>query len=153
VLSWWNRVHRELGLELVVTSRRVSTVRHDDPVSETPGVRRTFDPTDDELASLYANALCLLWPSLGEGYGLPLLEAMAVGTPFISTDVGAASELAVRSPQIQPLVADRWMDQIRDWTTTDLEPVRRACVERARPFSWAASAEATLRSLAQVASA
>ena len=147
VLSWWERVHRELGLELVITSRQVATVRHQEPVPERPGVRRVFDPTDEELASLYASALCLLWPSVCEGYGLPLLESMAVGTPFISTDVGAASELAVRPEQIQPFAADRWIEALRGWTGSDMTPVRQACVQRARAFSWDASAVAAVAAL------
>jgi glycosyltransferase involved in cell wall biosynthesis len=42
--------------------------------------------SDDELVELYRGAVCLLFPSLWEGYGLPPLEAMATGCPVIATE-------------------------------------------------------------------
>jgi glycosyltransferase involved in cell wall biosynthesis len=48
----------------------------------------------DELGLFYRNALCLLFPSLYEGFGLPILEAMACGTPVITSNVSSMSEVA-----------------------------------------------------------
>ena len=48
------------------------------------------EPTDDEVASLYARSHCLVHPYRGEGYGLPIAEAMACGKPAIVTGFGAA---------------------------------------------------------------
>ena len=47
---------------------------------------------DDELPGLYAGAAALAMPSLHEGLGLPVLEAMAAGTPVVSSDRGALPE-------------------------------------------------------------
>jgi glycosyltransferase involved in cell wall biosynthesis len=52
------------------------------------------EPTDDELAALYRGARCLVFPSLYEGFGLPVLEAMACGTPVVTSDSGAMAEVA-----------------------------------------------------------
>ena len=91
------------------------------------------DPTDEELVRLYAGALCLVWPSYYEGYGFPLLEAMAVGTPFLSTDVGAAAELAViPEEQILPLDPERWIERIEAWHSADLSELG-ASVRRNEP--------------------
>jgi glycosyltransferase involved in cell wall biosynthesis len=49
--------------------------------------------TDDDLRALYTGAVALVFPSLVEGFGLPPLEAMACGTPVISTDAPAMNEV------------------------------------------------------------
>src|SRR3954464_4426377 len=48
----------------------------------------------DELAALYRGAACLVFPSRYEGFGLPVLEAMASGTPVVATNAGALPEVA-----------------------------------------------------------
>ena len=87
------------------------------------------DPTDAELASSQ-RALCVLSPSHYEGYGLPLLEAMATGTPFLSSDTGAARDLAVDDGQVLELSEDAWLAQLRAWTGTDLSDIRQRGAER-----------------------
>ena len=147
VLQFWPAVYRELGIELWVTERAVATRLLSD-LGEVPGVVRMPDPSDEELVEAYAGALCLLWPSLAEGFGIPLLEAMAVGTPFLSADVGAARELAVVPEQVLPLRAEPWVAQLRKWRNDGLEGLRRRCAERARQATWERSAEAMAAALA-----
>jgi len=145
--AFWPEVHRELGLELWVTERAVpSRVMAD--LGKVPGVVRLRDPSDEELVEAYAGALCLLWPSIAEGFGIPLLEAMAVGTPFISADVGAARDLAVTPEQVLPLEPQLWIDRLRRWRSEDLGDLRRRGAERARLATWDRSADA-LRSALQ----
>lgn len=50
--------------------------------------------SDMALGALYEHAICLVYPSLYEGFGLPLLEAMSVGTPVITSNQGACAEVA-----------------------------------------------------------
>lgn len=148
--DFWPEVHRQLGLELWVTERTVPSRAMADP-GAVPGVVRLRDPSDEELVEAYAGALCLLWPSIAEGFGIPLLEAMAVGTPFISSDVGAARDLAVVPEQVLSLDPERWMAQLRAWKAADLGDLRRRCADRARRATWERSADAlssALRSLA-----
>jgi glycosyltransferase involved in cell wall biosynthesis len=154
VLQFWPHVHAETGLELHLTYRSVVTTRRAAVLEALPseGVVVHADPTDEELARLYANALCLLWPSHYEGYGFPLLEAMAVGTPFLSADVGAATELAV-SPeeQILPLQPELWRRRIEFWRERGVGKLREASARRARSQTWASSARETAQILDHLA--
>jgi glycosyltransferase involved in cell wall biosynthesis len=52
------------------------------------------EPRDDELTALMRGARCLVYPSLYEGFGLPVLEAMACGTPVVTSRGGATEEVA-----------------------------------------------------------
>ena len=59
---------------------------------ETPGW--VGEVSDEELAALYRGARCLVFPSLYEGFGIPVLEAMACGTPVVTSRGGATEEVA-----------------------------------------------------------
>ena len=52
------------------------------------------EPSDDELAALMRGARCLVYPSLYEGFGVPIVEAMACGTPVVTSRGGATEEVA-----------------------------------------------------------
>jgi glycosyltransferase involved in cell wall biosynthesis len=64
-----------------------------DSVTSAPLVRRV-ELSDTELAAAYSGAEALLHPSLYEGFGLPIAEAMACGCPVITTQCGALGEVA-----------------------------------------------------------
>ena len=55
---------------------------------------RRVDLTDSELASAYSGAEALVFPSLYEGFGMPVIEAMACGCPVITTKYGSLAEIA-----------------------------------------------------------
>lgn len=50
---------------------------------------------DDELWAAYRSARCVAFPSLNEGFGLPVAEALSVGTPVLTSDFGSMAEIAV----------------------------------------------------------
>ncbi len=141
LVEMWPDVAASLDLDLVVVARSQSRA-HRNTVDTRAGYRLVVDPADDELAGWYAGAACVLMPSLYEGYGLPLLEAMAAGTPFVATDVGAAAELALEpAVQIQPLDPHAWRAAIGVLAggRHGLGPAGR---ERAAARSWEAAADA-----------
>jgi glycosyltransferase involved in cell wall biosynthesis len=154
LLELWPGVRARTGLELHLTRQRIVTTRRQLAVESSPysGVVVHLDPTDDELARLYANALCLLSPSKYEGYGFPLLEAMAAGTPFLASDEGAAAELAIDpDKQVLPLDPERWRRQLEEWYETGLGALRETSARRARSQTWEAAATQTAAYLNRLA--
>lgn len=109
--------------------------------------------SDDELAALLTDSLCLAFPSLEEGFGLPPLEAMALGCPVISSDRASLPEVCGDAALFaSPVDPAGWLAQIiRLRGDTRL---RAALIEkgraRARLFSWRTSAERYLQLMAGV---
>ncbi len=104
---------------------------------------------DADLEGLYAAASCFVLPSLNEGFGLPVLEAMRREVPVACSNVSAMPEVAGDAARyFDPLrpaeIAAALLDLLRD---RDLAAqLIAAGRERARGFSWAATAELTLES-------
>ncbi len=71
-------------------------------------------PTDEELAELYAQAVALLYPSWYEGFGLPLHEAAAFGTPSVASTAGALPETAPPGTLFaHPAKPHHWVEALR----------------------------------------
>jgi glycosyltransferase involved in cell wall biosynthesis len=98
---------------------------------------------DEELARLYRGAQCLVYPSLYEGFGLPVLEAMACGTPVVTSNSGALAELAAGAAVlVDPLDVDGLALGIAE-ARERREELRAAGLERAAGYTWAAAAAQT----------
>ena len=93
------------------------------------------------LVELYRGAACLVQASSYEGFGLPVVEAMASGTPVVAVDEAAVREVAGEAAVV---VAEADLaDGIRK-AIVERERLVAAGIERAHTFSWRASAERTL---------
>jgi glycosyltransferase involved in cell wall biosynthesis len=98
---------------------------------------------DEELARLYRGAACLVYPSLYEGFGLPVLEAMATGTPVVTSTGSAPAQLADGAAVlVDPLDVEAIAAGIGE-AIARRDELRAAGLERAKAFTWEAAARAT----------
>lgn len=130
---------REAGLELVV----VGPVKDERVAAElrNGGARLEGYVEVERLAELYRGAACLVQASRFEGFGLPVVEAMASGTPVVTVPdpalVEVAGDAAIIVPESELAAGIRRALEERD-------ALAAAGLERARAFTWEAAARATV---------
>lgn len=109
-------------------------------------VRLLSDIDDEQLRRLYGQAFAFVYPSLYEGFGIPLLEAMACGCAVLASDIPSSREVAgdcadyfdPTSAEDLRAVLDKALQQ------ADNEDRRAAAIARAATFSWDETARQTL---------
>jgi glycosyltransferase involved in cell wall biosynthesis len=135
----YRRAHLN-GLELLVAGAR----GWGDVQVEGDGIRLLGEVQDDELARLYRGARCVAYVSLYEGFGLPVLEAMACGAPVVAGRNEASEEIAGSAAVlVDPLDPDAIAAGITEAVDRSDE-LRRLGLERARAFDWREVARATV---------
>ncbi len=110
--------------------------------------------SDCEMRALYENALCLAFPSKTEGFGLPPLEAMALGCPAIVAPCGALPEICGDAAiYADPDAPADWIGAIRRLADhADVREVhRKEGSVRAAAFRWETSARSLLAAIEDVA--
>jgi glycosyltransferase involved in cell wall biosynthesis len=130
-------VLRREGIDLVAAGSGRAYMR-----AGAEGVRRLGYVDDRLLPGLYAGAAAFTLPSLHEGFGLPVLEAMASGVPVVASDRGALPDVAggaalLVDPNDGRAIADALLAAIGD------EQLRAAGLARARSFTWERTARET----------
>lgn len=109
-------------------------------------------PTDEQLAVLMASAAVLCQPSFMEGFGMPVLEAMACGIPVVVSDRGSLPEVAGRTGVIVPPTADAFREALgkllRD--PPQASALAEAGHRRATGFTWGKTASGWLHVLESV---
>ncbi len=103
--------------------------------------------SDADVVRLYSQADLLLWPSLNEGFGLPPVEAMACGTPVVSSIVTSIPEVCADAALlVEPTDVERIFEATRQLLSDD--EFRQQYIERgarrARELTWAECARTTL---------
>jgi glycosyltransferase involved in cell wall biosynthesis len=100
-----------------------------------------------ELQALYAGATVFAFPSIHEGFGLPVLEAMAAGVPVVASDIPAIREVAGDAAVLAaPGDADAWAEALEGvlGSTPRQVQLARAGRQRAALFPWTMTATATI---------
>ncbi len=110
-------------------------------------VRFTEPVPDDELRALYSHAEAFVFPSRYEGFGLPVLEAMALGAPVVLSDASSlpevAGDAALTFPAGDPAALAAALDAVLG-DPGERDRLREAGRERAASFSWEETARRTI---------
>lgn len=128
----WNWIETQLALSNVTDRVKFIT--------------NVLTDSDDDLAAIYSGAQCYVQPSLYEGFGLPVLEAMQCRTPVVSTKVSSLVEVAgdhavYTGPEAAELA--KGVEEVLSWTKTKRAEKIRAAYKWSQIFSWKKTAKDT----------
>ena len=152
LVTAWRRLRaRDPGLGLVLVGDASPTARAEAAGWDDGGIRRLGRIPDADLPALYGAAAVFVYPSLYEGFGLPVLEAMACGTPVVASRrtavpeaVGDAGELfEPTEPDDLVAVLERLLDD-----GDERRALRSAGLRRAGALTWERTAAGVLAVLA-----
>lgn len=139
-----------LGIPLVVVGQALWKSSQVTGCFNVGKVRWLGRVSDSELAALYAACSVFAYPSLYEGYGLPVVEAMAAGAPVVTSNTSALPEVAddaalLVNPQSVPSISEGIGRFLHSKSLRDEYRLRGRA--RAASFSWTHSAEVLLTAL------
>lgn len=145
------------GCRFVIVGQR--GWRYDEVLREAahPALRGRVDflgyVAEERLPELYAHALALVYPSLYEGFGLPVVESMACGTPVLTSRSSSLAEIGegaalLADPADEKGLADALLSLATDEGLR--ERLRALGLERARAFSWERTGRETVEAYREV---
>jgi glycosyltransferase involved in cell wall biosynthesis len=137
----WRATKAETGADLIIAGRnRTDFV----PIEQSEGLNLLGEVSDDQLPRLYSDALAFVYPTLYEGFGLPVLEAMQCGCPVITSHDPAVMEVA-GGAAIHANSAHELADAMRSIAGNIRlqKDLRAAGLARAAAFSWKSTARET----------
>jgi glycosyltransferase involved in cell wall biosynthesis len=141
LLAAWREVRRKHAVDLVLAGRRRADFAQ---LSPEPGLQIIGEVSDERMAELMAGTLAFVYPSLYEGFGLPVLEAMQCGACVITSRDAAITEVAAGAAMQAGSQAElaRAMLEIAEDPERAV-PWRERGLRRAAEFSWRRTAQLT----------
>jgi len=139
----WREVYKSHAVDLVLAGRARADFG---PIPSEPGLRIAGPVAEADLPALYSGALAVVYPSLYEGFGLPVLEAMQCGALVVASrdpailEVTCEAAVHFEATEVRQL-AEALLAIAR--APQDFSAVRARGLERARTFSWQRTAELT----------
>ena len=112
-----------------------------------PGIRYLGMVGEDDLKGLYQLSRCFVFPSLMEGFGLPILEAMSMGSPVITSNFGATKEIAGDAAiLVDPYSVESIRQALQQFNDPEItfDQTKQAGFERSKLFNWQVAGEKLL---------
>lgn len=143
LIAAWRLVKAILPVRLALVGRKRADFIG---LDREPGLEWWGEVADCELPRLYSECVACVYPSLYEGFGLPVLEAMQCGAPVLTSRDAAITEVAGGAAiQMDALDVQSWKESmLAVFRNRDLnERLRAQSLARAREFSWERTARLT----------
>ena len=157
LLAWKSLSFSDIELVMVGPQGLAFSGGHKMPeeIWSIPGVRYLGYVPDDHLPALYSGALAFAYVSLYEGFGLPVLEAMACGAAVVTSNITALPGLVgdaalLVNPYDVEAIADGIWRAVQDSNLR--EQLRSKGLERSKMYDWGKTAENTMKLLREVGS-
>lgn len=143
---WRERGGRRATYRLLITGTSLDTDFAQNGAALPAGVSLLGYVDKAELPALYAGAAAFLYPGIYEGFGLPIIEAMASGAPVVTSTTGAAPEIAGGAALLVDPFDVASIEAGLEQATVPEEAARLRALghERARRFGWDAAAAETV---------
>ena len=143
---WRGRGGHRSAYRLLITGTSLDREYARDGVELPEGVSLLGYVDKAELPGLYAGAAAFLYPGIYEGFGLPIIEAMACGTPVVTSTTGAAPEIAGGAAiLVDPFDVESIAAGLERATIPEeADRLRALGQQRTRLFDWSAAANSTL---------
>ncbi len=110
--------------------------------------------SDASLAKLYQEAAVFVYPSLYEGFGLPVLEALSFGTPVVTSNISSLPEVAGQAAllvdPLEPKSICRGLQEVLEHQEV-IERLKKEAEKQVKKFSWETAAKKTLKVLEEAA--
>ena len=144
--QWRGRGGHRAEYRLLITGTSIDREFTENGTSLPDGVSLLGYVDKADLPGLYANAAAFLYPGIYEGFGLPIIEAMACGTVVVTSQTGAAPEIAAGAAiLVDPFDIKSIENGLEQATIRDeVERLRVLGRVRAGQFEWARAAQATI---------